>query len=299
MSLHTSYAVLTHASTGPTRVSPGDVIGRMRSAAMRIDDPHVSEAHAYVSVRDGSLRLLSLRGGLAVGGRLVREVTLAAGIHIALAKDLVLTVDEVVNPSSLLALRGPGLDAEVLTGSSLSLVLEPEPQVVGRLLPDAPLHLWTDGGGWVVRQGEEVPRPLAAGDRLLDVYEVIEVEAGGGDARPTALGGRLNQPLELRGYYDACHVHRKGFSPLVFSGAAGRLLCELGSIGQPVHWRDVAQTLWDDDDIDRLRKRWDVMLVRLRKRLSAASVRADLVSADGAGNVLLLLERHDRFTDLG
>ena len=46
---------------------PGDLIGRMHTAALHLDDGRVSEAHAMVSLRDGSLRLLSLRGGFSVG----------------------------------------------------------------------------------------------------------------------------------------------------------------------------------------------------------------------------------------
>lgn len=30
-------------------LGPGDIIGRMWSATLRLDDPHVSEAHALVS----------------------------------------------------------------------------------------------------------------------------------------------------------------------------------------------------------------------------------------------------------
>lgn len=303
MSDHTSYAQLFHASTGSVRVGPGDIVGRMRSAAMRIDNPHVSEAHAYVSLRDGALKLLALRGGLAVAGRLVREVTLAPGVQIALAKDHFLSVESVRNPEKLLALKGPGLEPEVLTGRSLSVVHGPTPRVEGRILPDAALILWTDGAGWMARIGSGAPRPLEPGDTLEvegAVYEAVEVSALGGDAPATALAGRLDQPLQLRGFYDACHVHRQGLPPLVLGGAAGRLLCELGAIGQPVHWRDVAQILWPaDDDGDRLRKRWDVMLIRLRKRLAQASVRTTLVQADGTGNVQLLLTPLDQFTDLG
>jgi pSer/pThr/pTyr-binding forkhead associated (FHA) protein len=54
----------------------GDLIGRLWSAALVIDDPRISEAHALVSLREGGFWLLSLRRKIAVGGRPVSEVRL-------------------------------------------------------------------------------------------------------------------------------------------------------------------------------------------------------------------------------
>lgn len=128
MGAHEVYVVLACGSGPGVRMGPGDLVGRLRSADLRIDDPRVSEAHAYVSLREDSLRLLALRGGLAVDGRLVREVSLARGLRILLAKGdppVELVVREAVHPNAMLALRGPGLDDEVLTGRSLSLVRDP------------------------------------------------------------------------------------------------------------------------------------------------------------------------------
>ena len=45
----------------------GDLIGRLWSAALVIDDPRISEAHALVSLREGGFWLLSLRRKIAVG----------------------------------------------------------------------------------------------------------------------------------------------------------------------------------------------------------------------------------------
>ena len=39
----------------------GDLIGRLPSAALVVDDPRVSEAHAIVSLRRAALHLLALR----------------------------------------------------------------------------------------------------------------------------------------------------------------------------------------------------------------------------------------------
>ncbi len=45
---------------------PGDIIGRLWSAALHVDDARVSEAHALVSLRGRELQLLALRGRFAV-----------------------------------------------------------------------------------------------------------------------------------------------------------------------------------------------------------------------------------------
>ena len=51
----------------------GDIVGRIWSAALRIDDPDISEAHALLSLRGEGLWLLALSfaAGLALGGALV------------------------------------------------------------------------------------------------------------------------------------------------------------------------------------------------------------------------------------
>ncbi|MEQ1502567.1 MAG: FHA domain-containing protein [Myxococcota bacterium] len=303
----TSYAQL-RLSGGPTvDLRPGDLVGRLRSAALRIDDPRISEVHAYLSVRDGALKLLSLRGGLAVDGRMVREVTLADGLRITLAHQLELEVVAVHNPSALLALDGGGIAREVLSGAALSVVDQPgvaTVQLVGRIVPGAAVHLWTDGEGWVHQLRGGVPAPLEAGARLvLDAatIEVIEVPGLAGDAVGTGLAGRIDPPLRIEGYFDAVQLHAAGRPTAVLGGAAARLLCELGAIGQPVHWAEVARAVWPEEreaDHELLRKRWDVMLIRLRRRLGRAGIRPDLIRSDGTGNVQLVLRADDVFVDL-
>ena len=44
----------------------GDIIGRIWGAALRLDDPQISEAHALVSMRGTALKLLALRGRFVV-----------------------------------------------------------------------------------------------------------------------------------------------------------------------------------------------------------------------------------------
>lgn len=307
MGSHEVYAVISHHPEQEVRLDPGGLVGRLRAADLRIDDPRVSEAHAYVSLRDGVLKLLALRGGLAVRGRLVREVTLATGLEITLAKGsppLVLRVLNVQNADTMLAIRGPGLEPEALAGGRcLSLQIDDAPRLQEGFRPDAPATFWTDGEGWVARVEGHPPQRLQAGTRLEcggREFEIVEIAVRLAHTAQTDLDGSLASPVRIEGFFDTVHVHRTGQPALVLTGAPARLIYELGTIGQPVWWRDVAATLWPDDVSDsKLRKRWDVLLVRLRKRLADAAIRPSLVQADGAGKVRLLLERADVFTDCG
>ncbi len=278
---------------------PGDLVGRLRTAALRIDHPHISEAHAYLSLRDAQLKLLSLRGGLALGGRLVREVTLAAGQEITLARGQVLRVGRVTTPDVALGLVVDGGEAALLTGRGWSIT---EAGPMPGLVPDAPVQLWPDGMGWSVQVGDDRARALRAGDRFVvgpAVVHVVELPTHAATpTAPTAAEGRLDPPLRIDGYFDAVHIHPAGGPSLVLSGTPARLICELAEIGQPVHWSEVGKVLWPDEgDLDRMRKRWDLMMIRLRKRLQAAAVRATLVHPDGTGNVRLLLHPTDTFVD--
>ena len=308
MGAHEVYAILGHGDHEPVRVPPGGLIGRLRSADLRIDDPRVSEAHAYVSLRDGALKLLALRGGLAVGGRLVRDVTLTRGLEITLAKGdppLILRSVEVQHPATMLAVQCPGMKTEVLGGGRcLSLMMGSAPPTLTEgFRPEAPAIFWTDGEGWVVRVAGSSPLLLEAGTEFTVngcTFAVVEVTLRVAHTPDTDLDANLANPVRIEGFFDTVHMHRAGHPPLVLSGAPARLIYELGTIGQPVWWRDVANTLWPDDvEENKLRKRWDVLMVRLRKRLTEASIRPSLVQADGGGKVRLLLERADTFHDCG
>ena len=85
------------------------MIGRVWSAALVLDDPRISEAHALVSLRNRSLRLMALRGALTVDGRDVDSVTLAPGLRVELADGVSLTVEAVELPTHSLVLCGAAL----------------------------------------------------------------------------------------------------------------------------------------------------------------------------------------------
>ena len=87
-------------------VHPGGLIGRLANAEMMIADPRISEAHALVSLRSRSLRLLALRGALAVDGLDVDAVTLEEGLRVELADGLFITVESIELTTHTLVLYG-------------------------------------------------------------------------------------------------------------------------------------------------------------------------------------------------
>ena len=272
----------------------GDVIGRLTGAAIHLDDARVSEAHAMVSLRGSDLTLLALRGRFAIDGKALEKAVLQPGLTVYLARDLSLDVVDVSLPAHVLGLRGPRLPTRMLPGVG-SLVLSPEPAVVGRYVSRAAATFWTTGEGWRYRIGDGEAGPLEAGTTLtIDgaTYEAVHVSLSSAGLDATVREGRLQDPLHLVAMHDSVQIHC-GQTALALSGLAARILSELAEIGLPVAWHAVAEQLWDGERED-IRKRWDLTLSRLRKRLREAGIRQDLVVPDGHGNVQLLLYPEDR-----
>ena len=160
---------------------PGDMIGRMDRAALVLNDPRVSEAHALVSLRRGELFLLSLRRMLGVRGKPMSEVRLERGTEIDLAADLTLRVVDVAAPVNVFALRNDTLGVRLL-GEITSLIAGPPARLVGRFVADAHTHVWSAGPDrWQTRGADGAVRALVVG-------EVLQV----GDAQFTV----VTTPLE-------------------------------------------------------------------------------------------------------
>jgi hypothetical protein len=287
---------------GTTRsLGPGDIIGRLWSAAMQLDDPRVSEGHAMLSLRSGDLWLLALRRRLGVDGRSVAEVRLVPELRIALAQGLEIVVESVELPASALAIEAPGLPTTILPGLC-SLRARPQIQLSARHQPDAPCLLWDTCDGWRRSQGG-VTVPLAEGDTWeVDgvPFRAVAVPVGGTGLSPTRVTGGIDPPLRIVTAWETAQVQAGDAPPVVFSGVHARILSELAALGGPAAWDVVAREVWPDEpDAWVLRKRWDVNLGRLRARLREAGVRTDLVRAAGTGQVELVLRRHDVLDDRG
>jgi hypothetical protein len=277
----------------------GDLIGRLWSAALPIDDPRISEAHAFVSLRTNGFWLLSLRRMVAVAGKAVSEVALRPGLLVELADQLTLEVTEVVLPREVLVLEGEGLPSAVLP-SVCSITTSPRPALSSRHDPSAPCQIWTTGAGWRLRI-HDVQRllPIGVPFEVDGLRLMVSARPVPESVRTQGQGG-VHAPLRLEVSFDTVHLHRRGEPALVIGGVSGRVLAELAAIRGPVHWETVAREIWlDEPDPLALRKRWDVSLARLRVRLREARVRHDLVTTDKNGIYALLLREGDEVDDKG
>lgn len=280
------------------RLVPGDLIGRVWSAALTIEDARVSEAHALVSLRDGALVLLALRRLLRVDGREARQVVLAPGRVVDLADGVSLVVEAVELPETVLALEGAGLGRRILSGASF-LRLGSPPQLLPRYAPDARVHLWSYGAGWRYRVDGGEALDLVAGLEFVvggSVFRAVEVRLREASRNGTEVG--TDVPLRIVARHVTVHVHREGLPICVLAGVPGRIVSELVVMGVPVSWDVLAAQIWpDEEDRGVLRRRWDVHLGRLRSKLREACIREDLVRPDGRGNLELVLAPRDVVED--
>lgn len=280
---------------------PGSHVGRAWSADVSIDDGRVSEAHAYVSLRDGALQLLALRGRVRCGGRDTPRLALAAGMRVELAQGVVLDVVDVRLGTTLLALEAAELSRQVLVGVT-SVVTEPALHLARGASPSAAALVWSDGLGWRLRVGDGPVTPLAPG-RSFDVgrhtLHAVVVEASTGGIRETMPRARPGERLRIITTFESVQIWRDGDAePTLIAGVGARLLSELLAVGGPLRWDVLAAELWRDGGTPaQLRHRLDVTLARLRRQLDAGGIRRDLVTSHRNGWIELLLFPGDHADD--
>ena len=274
----------------------GDIVGRTWSAALRIDDPEVSEAHAMLSLRGQQLWLLALRRRFSVQGRTTDAVQLSPGVRVRLASTVELVVDEVALPDSVLGLEGPGLPPQALPGAC-SLDFDPHPRLVPGFQPGAAAHFWMTGGDWRVRVGGQDLDLVVGRDIVLPAgtFRVIDIPLASAGRSATRAG---DGPLRIVASFDTVHVHRGDGEVVVIAGQLARVISELVSVQQPMSWEELARPHWPHiADRDLLRRRWDGLLGRLRDRLREGHLRTDLVSSTRVGLVELVLRDGDTVED--
>jgi hypothetical protein len=285
-----------------TSLAPGDLIGRMASAALCLDDARVSEAHALVSLRGAELHLLALRGMFAVNGEPHSKVVLVPGQILSFAEGVDLRVLGVALPSELGALSGDGLPVQILSPVS-SIFVGPPPRLAPGTAPDADAWLWSTGEAWRLRIGGAAARDLAPGEAFevagrRFVLTAQRVERGGVDA--TEVGGRIGDAMKLIIGWDTVQLVRAGAPTVLVSGLGARILSLLAEVEAALAWEELARALWPaEQERSSLRRRLDVTLVRLRARLRASGVRPDLVRSSGSGLVELVLYDGDSIEDRG
>ncbi|GDX82294.1 hypothetical protein LBMAG42_41050 [Deltaproteobacteria bacterium] len=294
-----AYVVIDVLDGSPVALVPGDIVGRSSASALQVDDGRVSEAHAMISLREGELQLLPLRGALAVAGEPVPHAALRPGLEVELARGVVLRILEVHLPESVLGIEGEGLPRQSLP-SVASLVFGGRPRLVSGWRGDSAAQLWSAGDSYRLRVGATT-REVEAGDELEvegRVIRFVSIPLGEAGPRTTRRHGDFGAPLHIVARYDTVHVTGESNAPVVFAGMQARLLSELVAMDGPVPWTVLTAELWPGEEDAAIRRgRLDALMLRLRRRLRAVGLRADLVRADGSGTVELVRYPSDRVED--
>lgn len=277
----------------------GDIVGRTWSAAVRLDDPDVSEAHAMVSLRGERLWCLALRRRFSVAGRPMDAVALEVGMVLRFAPRVELVVEAVSLPDTVLGLHGPGLPAQVLPGTC-SLVLDPHPRLAPGSIAGAEAVFWESDGLWRVRQGEGTAAVQAGTTIQLPsgVFTAVAIALSVAGEAPTRADDA--SPLRIVASFDTVQIHRPNAEVFVLVGQLARVVSELATVQQPMAWEALARPHWPHlDDRDALRRRWDGLLGRLRERLREGGIRPELVTSTRIGLVELVLREGDVVEDRG
>ncbi len=273
----------------------GDLVGRLETAALTLDDGRVSEAHAMVSLRNGALKLLALRRRFSVDGDKLAECDLEPGLAVDITPEWRLEVVDVRLPDEVAILRWTGGEAPLLHDVA-SIVTDPV-RIEWRWLPEAAGRLWRLGDRWRVDTGGG-PRPLATGDHFEAAGTAFSMDTAPIASVTSPHTRGVRHPLTWESHYDTVHVHRSGQRVLSVSGRGARLLAELLAMKTPVSWIALARQLWRGDvDEHLLRARMDALLYRLRRKLREAHLDPHLVRSDGFGNLELLLQPDDVVQD--
>jgi hypothetical protein len=283
-------------------VRPGSLIGRLITADLSLSDPRVSEAHALVSWRHRSLKVLALRGPLIVDGQELDAVELLPNTTFELAEGLSVVVESVETPTHTLMLCGAAPGAVEIRATVYSLILEPEigVRVLLGFVDSAIGHVWYSGTRPWIRIGKGPAEPLSPGGqwnvagRALRVIRVpLDDTADTWTERQRSHGG-----FTLFARYSSVHLQRAD-GTAVITGKPANLLSELVRFGnKPVPWDVLSRQIWGES-IDRslLRKNFDSTLARLRAQLRELGMREDLVGLDGGGNIEIVLHAGDRTVD--
>lgn len=281
-------------------VSPGEFIGRSDMATLCVDDPRVSEAHAMVSLRGQSLKLLALRGRFVVDGKVSSEATLKKGLEVELARGLKLHCVGVSMPKSLPGIEIEGMPPFLLTGT-MTFFLENPIRVSNSFDPRGDMIFWAVGNRWRASVGREPAREVSIGDLIEHEGVTLKITAHPiQNAAQTATKLSLRVPMTLYDLGNAVRIERDGEPTLLVSGIPGKIFAALLKDEQTKDWRDIAAFVWPGDASlqSALRRRFDAGLSRLREKVSSLTTDGEeLVRLDGAGMLTLALGEHDRIEE--
>lgn len=262
------------------QIYPGDLIGRLASAALSIADPRISEAHALLSLRGSSFRLLGLRGGLRLGSRWRGELELREGMGVGLAEGYDLTVERIVVPTSILALDGLGPDPVALDRPEWSL-LEDGPRAEPRVDRDASAWIWCAGGAWWLQRPDRPPRRIDAGDTLKlgpHTVSVIAAPVAAAATPGTVRSARSAPPMVLDIWPEHSEIRVGERQAVKITGNSHRILRQTAlhtADGGSVHWTRVAEQIWR---VNATEDNWFTNHRRLQHKLRQQRIPPDLVT---------------------
>jgi len=242
------------------RLDVGAIIGRAPWAALRIDEPSISEAHALVSLRGSGLRLLALRGRLVHKKKRVSDVELRARAQVTLGPGILLEVIEIHLPQTVLGLEAAEVGRFIPppVASFMGAGLSP----VNGCAPNATATLWRSDDGFRLRRPGQDDVAVGAGDmfKVDEIsWRVVEIPVGEAGLRPTRPTPPMGLPKALTIFtrYDTVHIWVDGRA-VAIDGIPARIISELAAFGVPVEWALLARGLWpDEEDRNRLRVLWD------------------------------------------
>lgn len=294
------FVILRHIGTDERIVlNPGDFIGRANTAAMYIDDPRVSEAHAMISLREHCLKLLSLRGRFRHNGKVLTEVHLRPGMILELAEGVEVVCEEVYLPQTALGLLlWPGPLEVPLSGTTTVYIEGGQATVRRGHDPNGDLVIWAAGHDWRAQVKGQKNRSLTCGDKLM--IREVEIEIVKVSLSVMSQDRTLSQirgALTLRHSINRVTILTDVGPPHIISGIPGKLLASLLARGGAADWRDVVSDVWPNDlsSASSLRRRFDTGLRRLRETMSRlVSTAEDFLKLDGAGILMISLGREDR-----
>lgn len=266
----------------------GGIVGRSTYATLHVDDPRVSEAHALLSLRGGRLRLLALRRRFAVDGQTHDDLALIEGQLVELAPGLSLEVLALELPSHLAMIEGDGIPRQLLPDAAF--IRTDPPTLSASFLADADGVVWSSTDRLRLRLADGAESDLApglpfelAGRRLqIDLVPIDELREVA--TVPIHEAGSVQVAVD-----DERVTISLGERRVSFDGVPARFLSVLHRTGGALDWATLSSRVWTDEhDWGALRRRLDVTLARIRKRLRESGLSPTIVRSDGQGSFALV-----------
>ena len=280
--------------TREVELEPGDIIGRMSTCALRLDDPRISEAHALVSRRREGLVLLALRGRLSVDGKPRTRVALEVGKRVVLASFMSVSVTARSSAEQHLGVVSADPRLPVVPLARVVTLYDDGRAPVGYFDPEGAAHVLGGVRGPRLRRAGVPDVALQPDSALIGACRLVAIAPVTPLALSTADRGQHDLALRIVVRFDSVQITTDAGTSMTLDGIAARVVTELAEIKAPVAWTELARLLWKAPPDAAMRHRWDQLMLRIRQKLREAGVRSDLVRPNRNGLVELVLGPDDR-----